>query len=193
MWTACPNGMDGCWFPLCSNTAFRLSFEESIHSHDSCRSCLIPRTFIYIVAEYKVIFLSEERHQLLMTNAKRRNSDFFSRRFHCLSLDPSNCALLLDSSRSRTRSFSSSCMRVCGCGAEDLPWETCGSVDTGGPEPEVGSPSSSSSESMVNSFGDSGTEIPSLCGTGRRADGIFGHTTVRCFFFMMPPETRCTI
>ena len=31
---------------------------------------------IYIVAEHKVIFLSEERHQLLMT-AKRRNSDNF--------------------------------------------------------------------------------------------------------------------
>jgi hypothetical protein len=30
---------------------------------------------IYIVAEQKVIFLSEERHQLLMTISKRRNSD----------------------------------------------------------------------------------------------------------------------
>jgi len=29
---------------------------------------------IYIVAEHKVIFLSEERHQLLMTTAKQRNS-----------------------------------------------------------------------------------------------------------------------
>jgi len=64
---------------------------------------------------------------------------------------------------------------MCGCGAEDLPWETCGSVDAGGSgEPEIDSPSSSSSESMVNSFGDSGTEIPSPCGTGRRTDGIFG-------------------
>ena len=33
---------------------------------------------IYIVAEHKVILLSGERHQLLMT-AKRRNSDIFSR------------------------------------------------------------------------------------------------------------------
>jgi hypothetical protein len=32
---------------------------------------------IYIVAEHKVIFLSEEKHQLLMTTAKRRNSDIF--------------------------------------------------------------------------------------------------------------------
>jgi len=32
---------------------------------------------IYIVAEHKVIFLSEERHQLLMTTAKRRDSDIF--------------------------------------------------------------------------------------------------------------------
>jgi len=38
-----------------------------------------------------------------MTTAKRRNSDFFSRRFHCLSLDPSHSALFLDSSRSRIR------------------------------------------------------------------------------------------
>ena len=36
---------------------------------------------------------------------------------------------------------------MCGCGAEDLPWETCGSVDAGGSgEPEVDSLSSSSSE-----------------------------------------------
>jgi len=32
---------------------------------------------IYIVAEHKVIFLSEEWHQLLMTTAKRKNSDTF--------------------------------------------------------------------------------------------------------------------
>jgi len=98
---------------------------------------------IYIVAEHRVIL-------------------------HCLSLYPSNSALLLDSSRSRTRSFSSSCVRMCGCGVEDLPWETCGSVDAGGSgEPEFDSPSSSSSESMVNSFGGSGTEIPSPYRTGR--------------------------
>jgi len=47
----------------------------------------------------------------------------------------------------------SSCVRMCGCEAEDLPWETCGSVDVGGSgKPEFDSPSSSSSESMVNSF-----------------------------------------
>ena len=39
------NWMDVC-FPLCSNTAFRLSFEESINSRHSCGSCLIPRAFI---------------------------------------------------------------------------------------------------------------------------------------------------
>ena len=78
-----------------------------------------------------------------------------------------------------------------GCGAEDLPWETCGSVDAGGSgEPEVNSPSSSSSESIVNSFGGSGTEIPSPYRTGRRGDGgIFGYTIVHFFFFVMPPET----
>jgi len=119
---------------------------------------------------------------------------FFSRTFHCLSLDPSNSALLLYSSRSRTRSFSSSCVRIYGRGAEELPWETCGLVDAvGSGEPEVDSPSSSSSESMVNSFGGSGTEIPSPCGTGRRADGIFGYTTVHFFFIVMPPETGGTI
>jgi hypothetical protein len=123
---------------------------------------------IYIVAQNKVIFFSEERHQLLLKTAKRRNSEIFSRRFNCSSLDPSKSALLLDSSRLRTRSFSSSCVRMCGCGAEDLPWETCGSVDAGGSgEPEVDSSSSSSSESMVNSFGGSGTEIPSPWGTVR--------------------------
>jgi hypothetical protein len=106
---------------------------------------------IYIVAEHKVVILSEERHQLLMTNSKRRNSDIFSRRFRCLTLDSSNSGLLLNSSRSRTREFSSSCVKMCGCGAENLPWETCGSVDAGGlGEPEVDLPSSSSSESMVN-------------------------------------------
>ena len=120
---------------------------------------------IYIVAEHKVIFLSEERRQLLMTTAKRRNLDFFWRRFHCLSLDPSNPALLLDSSRSQTTMFSLSCMRMCSCGAEDLLWETCGSVDAGGSEePEVDSPLSLS-ELLVNSFGGLGMEIPSPCGT----------------------------
>jgi hypothetical protein len=49
---------------------------------------------IYIVAKHKVIFLSEERHQLLMTPLKQRNLNIFSRRFHCLSVDPSNSALL---------------------------------------------------------------------------------------------------
>ena len=90
-----------CCFPLCSNNAFRLSCEEFINSRHSCGSCLIHQA-IYIVAEHKVIFLFEERHQLLMT-AKRRNSDFFSRRFRCLSLDPSHSALFLDSSRSLIR------------------------------------------------------------------------------------------
>ena len=117
---------------------------------------------------------------------------FFSRTFHCLSLDPSTSALLLDSSRSRTRSFSSSCVKMCGCVAEDLQCEMCGSVGAGGSgEPEVDSPSSSSSE--VNSFGGSGTEVPSPCRTGRRADGIFRYTTVHLFFFVMPPETGGTI
>ena len=36
---------------------------------------------IYIVAEEKVIFLSEVRHQLLMATAKRRNSDIFLEMF----------------------------------------------------------------------------------------------------------------
>jgi len=65
---------------------------------------------------------------------------------------------------------------MCDCGAEDLPWETtCGSVGAGGSgESEVDSPSSSSSESMVNSFGVSGTVIQSPCGTGWRANCIFG-------------------
>ena len=122
---------------------------------------------IYIVAEHKVIFFSEERHQLLLKTAKRINSEIIFEKIP-LSLDPSKSALLLDSSRLRTRSFSSSCVRMYGCGAEDPPWETCGSADAGGSgEPEVDSPSSSSSESMVNSFGGSGTEIPSPCGTGR--------------------------
>ena len=62
-------------------------------------------------------------------------------------------------------------MRLCGWGTEDLPWETCGSVDAGGSgEPEVDLPSSSSSESMVISIGGSGTEIPSQCENGPRAD-----------------------
>jgi hypothetical protein len=37
------------------------------------------RQAIYIVAEHKIIFPSEERRQLLMTTAKRRNSGHFSR------------------------------------------------------------------------------------------------------------------
>ena len=83
---------------------------------------------------------------------------------------------------------------MCGCSAEDLPRETCGSVDAGGSgEPEVNSPSSSSSESIVNSFVGSGMEIPSPCGTERRADGIFGYATVHFFFFVMPLETGGTI
>ena len=36
---------------------------------------------IYIVAEHKVILLSAERHQLLMTTAKRRNSHIFLEKF----------------------------------------------------------------------------------------------------------------
>jgi hypothetical protein len=35
------------------------------------------RQSIYIIAEHKIIFLSEEKHQLLMTTSKRRNSDVF--------------------------------------------------------------------------------------------------------------------
>ena len=72
----------------------------------------------------------------------------------------------------------------------DLQWETCGSVHAGGSgELEVDSLSSSSSESMVNSVVGSGTEIPSPCGTGWRADVIFGYPIVHFFFFVMPPET----
>jgi len=78
---------------------------------------------------------------------------------------------------------------MCGCGAEDLPWETCGSVDAGGSgETDIDSPSYSSYESMVNSFGSSGKEIPSPWGTGRRADYIFGYTIAHFFFFVVPPE-----
>ena len=83
---------------------------------------------------------------------------------------------------------------MCGCGAQDLPWETCGLVDAGGSgEPEFDSPSSSSSESMINSFGSSGTEIPSPYGNRRREDGIFGYTTAHFFLIVMPPETGDTI
>ena len=82
---------------------------------------------------------------------------------------------------------------MCGCGLEDLPLETCDSAASGSGQPEVDSPSSSSSESMVNYFGGSGTEIPSPCRTGRRADGIFGYTIVHFFLFVMPPETDDTI
>jgi len=136
----------------------------------------------------RVMFDSEGIHQAIYIVAEHRVI------FHCLSLDPRNSALLLGSSRFRKRSFSSSCVRMCGCGAEDLPWETCGSVDACGTgEPEVDSPSSSSSESMVNSFGGSGTEIPSPYRTGRRAHGIFGYTIVHFLFFVMPPETGGTI
>jgi hypothetical protein len=46
---------------------------------------------------------------------------------------------------------------------------------------------------MVNSFGGSGMEIHLLCGTGWRADGIFGYIIVHFFFFIMPPETDGTI
>jgi len=144
---------------------------------------------IYIVAGHRVIFLSEEGTNYWWRLRSQEIRTFFSRRSHCLSPDPSNFALLLDSSKSRTRLFSSSCVRMCGCGAEDLPWETCGSVDAGGSgEPEVDSPSSSSSESMVSSFGGTGAEIPSPCGTGRRAECIFGYTIVHFFFFVIPPE-----
>ena len=122
----------------------------------------------YIVAEHKVIFLLKKVTTCWWRLRNEEIRTFFSRNFHCLSLHPSNSAL-----RSRTRSFSSSCLRMCDCGAEDLPWETCGSVDADGSgEPDFDSPSSSSFESMVNSFGGSGTEIPSPCGTGRRAEGI---------------------
>jgi hypothetical protein len=56
-------------------------------------------------------------------------------------------------------------------------------------ELEVELPSSSSSGLMVNFVGGSGTEIPSPCGTGWRADVIFGFYVFHFFFFMMPPET----
>ena len=105
---------------------------------------------IYIVAEHIVIFISEEGTNSWWRLRNEEIRTFFSRRVHCSSLDTSNSDLPLDSSRSQTRSFSSSCMRMCGCGAEDLPWETCGSVDAGGSrEPKVDSRLSSSSESMV--------------------------------------------
>jgi len=134
------------------------------------------------------MFASEGIHQAIYIVAEHRVI------FHCLIFDPSNSALLLDSSRSRTRSFSSSCVRMCVCGAEDISCETCGSVDAGGSgETEVDSPSSSLSQSMVNSFGGSGTEIPSPCKTGQRADGMFGYTIVYFFFFVIPSEAGGTI
>jgi len=81
-------------------------------------------------------------------------------------------------------------MRLCGCDAEDLAWETCSSVDAGGSgEPEVDSPSSSSSELMVNAFGGSGTEIRSPCGTGRTADGILD-TLLSTSFSSWCPRNR---
>jgi len=45
-WTACQTGTDGCSLPLCINTAFRLSFKETINSHLLWGSCMIPRAFI---------------------------------------------------------------------------------------------------------------------------------------------------
>ena len=154
--------MDVSCFPLCSNTALRLSFEESINSHHSCWSCLIPRAFIRPSTSQQHTrsssFLKKSsncwwrlRNELIRT--------FSSRRFHSWSLDASNSALLLESSRWRARSFSPCCVRI--CGAEDSPWETFGlSVHAlGSGKPEVSSPSSSS-ESTVNSFGGSGMENP---------------------------------
>ena len=74
----------------------------------------------YVVVEHKDIFLFEERHQLLMMTVKQRNMDIFLQKIPLLKSDPSNSALLLDSSRLQTRSFSSSCVRMCGWGMEDL-------------------------------------------------------------------------
>jgi len=53
---------------------------------------------IYIVAEHKFILLSGERHQLLMTTAKRRNSDIFFERTPFLGLDLRKSDFFLDSS-----------------------------------------------------------------------------------------------
>jgi len=94
---------------------------------------------------------------------------------------------------------------MCGCGAEDLQWETCGSVDAGGSgEPEVDSPSSSSSESMVNSFGCSGTEnwtesrwyirihycpLHFLRGASRNRQR-HSEIAVSCVFTWLPPNHR---
>lgn len=146
MWTACANGIDGRRFPLCKSTALRLSVEESTKSLHSCGSWVICKAFMRSsILEQNTRLPSFMKkgsncwwrflYEVIVTSS--------SRRFHCWSLDPSNSALFLDKSKSRTRSFSSSCVIL--CGVDDAPQWKSGSLHADGPgEEHVGSPLSSS-------------------------------------------------
>jgi hypothetical protein len=83
---------------------------------------------------------------------------------------------------------------MCGCGAEDLPWETCGSVDAGGSgKPKVNSPLSSLSESMVNAFRGSGNGYSFAVRNWTENRWYIRIHYCPLLFFVMPPETVGTI
>ena len=133
---------------------------------------------IGIVSGYSITFHEEEWFKILL-NVQTLTSPV--RRCHCFSLEPNSSALLLGSSKSLTRSFSSPCVMRCCSGEEDVT--KSGSCDIDGSGPEMSSSSSYSSDSSENDSGASGTGSPSPWRTGRIADGMIGYCTVSFLFF----------
>ena len=132
--TAWPIGIDGNTLPLCSKTAFRLNFEESMNSLHSSGLWLILRAPIRPSTSLQVTRLPSILKNGIKPFWRAQNADtvtFSSRRSHCCSLEANSSELLFDSFRSLTRSFNS--FYVILCGSEDITvGSKSGSLDVDG-------------------------------------------------------------
>ena len=126
---ACATGMEGNTFPLCRRTALRLTLEESVNSLHS-----YEQWPMFNALNKTSTSLHATRVPSIVKNSSRffgdNDTELFSclhpYPFHCFILDASSSAFIFDSSKSRTRSFSSFCVSLWG-DSDAGPWKS-GSV-----------------------------------------------------------------
>jgi len=172
---ACATAMEGNTFPLCRRKDLRLTIKESMNSLNSSEQWLMFNTL-----NKPSISLHATRVPSIMKNSSRFilaitiQSYFhsFIQIFPLFILDASRLAFTFGSSKSRTRLFSCSCVRLWG-DPDVVPWKSW-SVGSSLWGPVFYVSSSSISGFKFYSFGGSGTGRSSPWGTFLMAEGIFG-------------------
>lgn len=107
-WLSIQYGIDGCMFPICSKTTFKLDFEESMNNLHSFESCLKPTVFISpSISEHtqRPLCMRKNCSTSCCRILKYVTLVALLNRFHCCRLDPKSTASFFDKCKCRTRSL----------------------------------------------------------------------------------------